>query len=69
IRGEARERMLRALNAEINRLRALQKVNDHVRVEEIEAAEEQVVALATAIDDARLRLDAIRLVVGTKQMP
>ncbi len=68
IQNGALENMQTALGAEIARLRDLQLVNDHVRPEEVMALETQVSALADAISGARLRLDAIRLVVGTSRM-
>jgi ATP-dependent helicase HepA len=68
VRDDARRAMANALGDEIVRLRELQKVNDHVRPEEIAAAEAQVVTLSEAIEGARLRLDAIRLIVGTRGM-
>ncbi len=51
------------LSAEWQRLVDLKKVNDHVRAEEIALAQEQLGRTRSAIADARLRLDAIRLVL------
>ena len=48
---------------EINRLRALQKVNPNVRDAEIDFFDQQLKALTQLIDATRLRLDALRVVV------
>jgi len=66
IREAAEAAMRTVLNAEIQRLCELQAVNDHVRQDEIDAAEAQVTALASSIHGTRLRLDAVQLVVGGK---
>ena len=47
---------------EIDRLKNLRKLNDHVRPEEIKLAQEQLAKLAKTINKARIRLDAIRLI-------
>jgi ATP-dependent helicase HepA len=47
---------------EIDRLKNLRKLNDHVRPEEIKLAQEQLAKLAETINKARIRLDAIRLI-------
>ena len=62
LREEAETRLGKALDPEIRRLRALARVNDHVRPAEIEAAENERAALATHLADARLRPDALRLI-------
>ena len=55
--------MLReTLEAELDRLRALAKVNPQVRPEELTAVQAELEELERYIGDARLRLDAIRLV-------
>lgn len=51
------------LQAEIDRLEDLRQINDHVRPEEIEAIRAQMQALEEALTSARLRLDALRLVL------
>lgn len=53
------------LSAERQRLIDLRKVNDHVRPEEIEFAQEQFERIDAAIGQARLRLDALRLIEQT----
>ncbi|MDO8543913.1 MAG: RNA polymerase-associated protein RapA [Opitutaceae bacterium] len=52
-----------ALSSDVQRLIDLQKINDHVRPEEISLAQQQLEHTRTAIAHARLRLDAIRLIV------
>ena len=54
--------MTRQLQAEIDRLTSLRKVNDHVRPEEIELARKQLVQLTSALAQSRVRLDALRLI-------
>lgn len=58
----ARRDMGARLDHEIARLRELQKVNRSVRAEEIDLLVEQKASLDRRIENARLRLDAIRLV-------
>jgi len=50
------------MQEEISRLEDLKEVNDHVRPEEIEALREHAKALRTALAEARLRVDALRLI-------
>jgi len=59
---EARRAMNAQLEHEIVRLRELQKVNRSVRQEEIELLLEQQRSLDRHLDEARLRLDAVRLI-------
>ncbi len=47
---------------EIARLRDLAEVNDHIKPEEIAVLEQRGAELATAIGNARVRLDAVRLI-------
>ncbi len=63
LKEEAAARATAALGADFQRLVDLQKVNDHVRPEEITLAQEQLEHTRTAITQARLRLDALRLVL------
>jgi ATP-dependent helicase HepA len=60
---ESLEAMNRMLGHEVDRLRALQKVNSHVRPREIELTEAQQRSLAAAMEHARVRLDSVRLVL------
>jgi ATP-dependent helicase HepA len=61
----ASEKMRAMLRGEAERLRDLQKVNDHIRDEEIALIESQAADLAARIKDAPLRLDAVRLIWRT----
>jgi ATP-dependent helicase HepA len=61
--AEATQTMKDRLQAEVDRLEDLRQINDHVRPEEIEAAKAQITALEEAIGSARVRLDALRLVL------
>ncbi|MDR1280780.1 MAG: RNA polymerase-associated protein RapA [Opitutaceae bacterium] len=63
LKADAAVRAETALVAGRQRLLDLQKLNDNVRPEEIGLATEQIVNTRAAIDQARLRLDAIRLIV------
>ncbi len=62
IGAQARREMTAQLGSEITRLKALQKVNRSVRIEEIELLVQQQRALDQHLANARLRLDAIRLI-------
>jgi ATP-dependent helicase HepA len=63
----AKARATAALGADLQRLVDLQTLNDHIRPEEIALAREQLERTTTAIDQARLRLDSLRLIVeGTE---
>jgi ATP-dependent helicase HepA len=48
--------------AEITRLQNLSEVNDHIQPEEITALEARESELAAVIQNARVRLDAVRLI-------
>ncbi len=62
IKSGALSMMEAQLRAEMDRLRALQKINDHIRDEEIDALASQADLLREHIFAARLRLDSIRLI-------
>lgn len=64
LRGGARDRMTRTLNGEIARLESLREVNPLVRPEELEYLQVTRDGLRVAIDQADVRLDAIRVVVA-----
>ena len=51
------------LSHEVQRLRDLAEINDHVRPSEIEATVQQQTDLQTALASAHLRLDAVRLIL------
>jgi len=59
---QAQSQMTTQLDHEIARLQELQKVNPSVRPEEVQLLVEQRSELAQHLNEARLRLDAIRLI-------
>ncbi|MDB2499681.1 RNA polymerase-associated protein RapA [bacterium] len=63
IKKEAEAVAEKTLDAALRRLIQLRKINDHVRLEEIEHAQLQLENTLDAIEHARLRLDSIRLIV------
>jgi len=63
LRTEAAGKATASLAADRQRLVDLRKLNDHVRLEEIAATEEQLLKTREAIAAARLRLDSLRLIV------
>ncbi|MBW8780810.1 MAG: RNA polymerase-associated protein RapA [Verrucomicrobia bacterium] len=63
LKKTARERAAAVLTADLQRLVDLSKLNDNVRPEEIDLAKKQVLQVRTAIEQARLRLDSLRLIV------
>ncbi len=63
LKRAATEKARAALGAEVQRLVELGKLNDHVRPEEIALAKARLEQTVGAIGAARLRLDALRLVV------
>ena len=62
---QAHEHAKETLSKEINRLKALSKVNPNIRADEINYFEKQLTMLADVIDGANLRLDAVRVIVAT----
>ncbi len=52
-----------SISNEINRLKELSKVNSNIRPEEIHYFENQLASLDNVIDHARVRLDALRVIV------
>jgi len=52
------------LGHEVERLRALQKINPGVRNDEIEYFQDQLDRFETALEHARVRLDAVRVIVA-----
>ena len=69
LRAKASETAEKTLKAALKRLIDLRKINDHVRLEEIEHAQEQLDHTVDAIKHARLRLDSIRVIVEGKIRP
>ena len=66
ILGEAHKQADHTINIEINRLKALSKVNPNVREDEIAYYRQQLDALSKLIDNAGLRLEAVRVIVVTR---
>ena len=64
LEGQARARMRKEMTEEIERLRALARVNPNVRPAEIAALEDGRDRLAQHLGRVRLHLDALRLVVA-----
>jgi ATP-dependent helicase HepA len=62
IRTTSLTQMLHLTGHDIARLQTLAKVNDHVRPEEIELASKQQKQLGEALQNARLRLDSVRMI-------
>ena len=60
--AESQQLMSINMKNEVNRLSSLRKVNDHIRMEEIDLLREQFQQLEEAIEESRLRLDAFRLI-------
>ena len=69
LRVAAAERATIVLTADRQRLIDLQRLNDHVRPEEIQLATDQLEHTRLAIEGARLRLDSIRLIVEGAPAP
>jgi len=61
---QAKNKMRLALNSEIERLQALQRINPMIRAEEILYLEAQRDASETCLQQATLHLDALRLVIN-----
>ncbi|MCF6353659.1 MAG: RNA polymerase-associated protein RapA [Candidatus Polarisedimenticolaceae bacterium] len=61
---QALDQTLTSYSSEIRRLAALKRVNPNVRDDEIEALQQELRLLHQHIQGARLRLEAVRVVVG-----
>ena len=59
---QAHRTMVTQLQEEVDRLKNLREINDHVRPVEIELAQQQLKELKEVINKARIRLDAVRLI-------
>ena len=57
------QRMNLTLNHEIDRLKILHQKNKNIRPEEIQIALDEQVTLATLIQTAQVRMDAIQLIL------
>ena len=62
-RTKGLKRMNLTLNHEIDRLRILQEKNKNIRPEEIQTALTEQITLASLIKNARVRMDAIQLIL------
>ena len=62
---QAKTVMMTEAKEDIERLRKLAEVNPNIREEEIHQLEENTTALASYLDHARLKLDAIRVILVT----
>ncbi len=65
LKQRARELACMALASEVDRLKALRAVNPNVRPEEIEFLERHITLVNQQLDDAVVRLDAMRVIVCT----
>ncbi len=65
IMAEAGRNMLAEMSGEIKRLVRLKKINPSIKPEEIEQLKEMTMQLHEVIQDARLKLDAIRFLIAT----
>ncbi len=65
ILNQARQQGEHTLTNELNRLRALRKVNPNIRMEEIEFFQSQLMALTETLESTAPRLDAVRVIVST----
>ena len=62
---QAHQHAMETLSTEINRLKALSKVNPNIRTEEINYFEKHLSMLTDVINGANIRLDAVRVIVAT----
>ena len=62
---QAHKKTTRTLSAEVERLQSLIKVNPNVRQSEIDYFESQLQDIRQQLDEASIRLDAVRVVVAT----
>nr|MBA2482965.1 RNA polymerase-associated protein RapA [Nitrosomonas sp.] len=63
--SQAQHQIKQTVKQEIDRLKALYKINPNVRLEEIEFFERQLENLLKRLESANLRLDAIRIIIAT----
>lgn len=61
----ARKHMRDELGRELDRLQRLRKINDHIRLEEIEELSRRITQLDQLIGAAGLRLDSVLLIAGS----
>ncbi|MCK5870940.1 MAG: hypothetical protein KAG45_09995, partial [Methyloprofundus sp.] len=60
---QSQAQMLTVLAREIRRLETLSKVNSGIKTEEITALKDNALASHGYINDAKLRLDAVRFII------
>lgn len=65
IREKSHKQSNETLSREINRLKALSKVNPNVRSSEIKFFEDQLITLNNILNSANLRMDSLRVIVAT----
>ncbi|MEM9160230.1 MAG: RNA polymerase-associated protein RapA, partial [Verrucomicrobiota bacterium] len=63
LKSSARKAAKAALMEEVTRLLDLQKINKNVREDEVDSAKEELTGVLQAIEDSRVKLDSIRLIV------
>lgn len=61
----AHQQSKRLLSNEVNRLKALKRINPNIRDEEIHFFVQRLAAVDAALDAAHLRMDALRVIVAT----
>ncbi|MBU3016813.1 RNA polymerase-associated protein RapA [Paraglaciecola agarilytica] len=64
VRKQCQKQMKSLLGGELKRMQSLQKVNPSIRDEEIEHLQQQIDDLKQVISEARVNLEAIRLIVN-----
>jgi ATP-dependent helicase HepA len=64
VKNKRMDQMQELLGGELARLQSLQKVNPAIRDEEIEHVAHQIDSLKNIMGEARLHLEAIRLIVN-----
>tara|TARA_R110002049_G_scaffold13509_3_gene58699 strand:- start:48301 stop:51114 length:2814 start_codon:yes stop_codon:yes gene_type:complete len=65
IKNSAQKRMVNDLSSELNRLKALQKVNSTIRDDEIDYLEHRIQLSEQQIERARFQLQGIRLIINS----
>jgi ATP-dependent helicase HepA len=63
-KSAAKQKLQTQMDQELNRLKALRKVNNSIRLEEIEYLQETTEMLLEAIENADVRMDALRVIVA-----
>jgi ATP-dependent helicase HepA len=63
-KSAAKGKLQLQMNQELNRLKELRKVNNSIRLEEIEYLQETTQMLIEAIEKSDVRMDALRVIVA-----